>query len=436
MRFCIHCGQPLEPGSKFCTHCGASVDTSTPQTSTAPTMPGAVSASTVPTTPSTPTAPTTPVVPTASSTTPPWAAAPATPTTSVNPVAPQAPNAVPPMPNFLQPTTPASPNGAPSPYAPAKTQSKGKIIGIVAGAIAAILVIVIVLVWQGVISVPFLGDKQQSATQSATSSSSTDDTSSKAKTQTKKKTEAKKNSDAATEAQKAQKNRLTAKSLSLITDRYSSTDVSVSAMYLGDGSSAASSNTSSADIANTSASRTQFVSAGLYLPVYLVAQANGGSALASAQDMMSTMSNDSANQAIADCGGFDAINQWLAAHSYADTTLGRNFGDVQASNAGYENYSSTFDAVRMLAAVDAAGAANLMNVDIAAEGVTIPAGMTVHAHRGQGIKDTWNYFAIVSTSHGKAAVALATQNQGKETAAQIMSDVLADIDSQLAKANE
>ncbi|MBW3081139.1 serine hydrolase [Bifidobacterium saguinibicoloris] len=228
-----------------------------------------------------------------------------------------------------------------------------------------------------------------------------------------------------------------AKSLSSITSKYSSTDVSVSAMFLGDGtSSTTGADYSADDIANTAAARTKFVSAGLYLPVYVAARSNGGDAFAEAQSMMSTMSNDDANQAIADLGGFDAVNQWLSSHGYDDTTLGRNYGDVAASDAGYENYSSTYDAVRMLAAVDADGASDLMNVDVASEGVAIPTDMTVHAHRGQGIKNTWNYFAVVTTPHGKAAVALATQNQGKETAAKIMGEVLADIDSQLAKADE
>lgn len=235
---------------------------------------------------------------------------------------------------------------------------------------------------------------------------------------------------------KAKTTKPNSKSLSSITDKYSSTDVSVSAMFLGDGTSSADTSYSEKDVANTAAARTKFVSAGLYLPVYLAARSNGGDSLTEAQTMMSTMDNAAANQAIADFGGFEAVNLWLKQHGYADTTLDRNFGDVQASNAGYENTSSTFDAVRMLAAVDAAGVSDLMNVDVAAEGVAIPSDMTIHAHRGQGIKNTWNYFAVVTTPHGKAAVALATQNQGKGTAAQIMSDVLADIDQQLAKADE
>ena len=85
----------------------------------------------------------------------------------------------------------------------------------------------------------------------------------------------------------------------------------------------------------------------------------------------------------------------------------------------------------MLAAVEQKGGANLMNVDIASEGVSIPSGMTVHAHRGMGIQDTWNYFAIVEAHGHKAAVSVVTQNQGKASAVQLMSQVLASVDSSL-----
>lgn len=70
---------------------------------------------------------------------------------------------------------------------------------------------------------------------------------------------------------------------------------------------------------------------------------------------------------------------------------------------------------------------------IASEGVSVPSGMTVHAHRGMGIRNTWNYFAIVEAHGHKAAVSVVTQNQGKDRAAQLMSQVLASVDDSLAK---
>lgn len=227
--------------------------------------------------------------------------------------------------------------------------------------------------------------------------------------------------------------------LSSIADAYSSDDVAVSAMFLNNGSSGSSDPAESSDsadsvdssVANTNASRTRFVSAGLYLPVYLAAQDYDSSIQANASTMMREMDNDSGNQAILGMGGFDKVNDWLSRHDYEDTSFDRHFGDVKASDEGHENYSSTYDAVRLLAAVDRAGGSNLMTVDIAKEGVKVPAGMTVHAHRGQGIQNTWNYFIIAETSHGKAAIAVATQNQGKEKAAEITSKVLAEIDAEL-----
>ena len=225
-----------------------------------------------------------------------------------------------------------------------------------------------------------------------------------------------------------------ASKLAEIADSYSSSDVAISAMFLNDSSSPSSSGQQAAsadDVANTKASRTRFVSAGLYLPVYLAAQDEDSSIKANADTMMQKMDNDAGNQAILGMGGFDTVNSWLSSHGYDDTTFDRHYGDVKASSEGHENYSSTFDAVRLLAAVDQAGGTSLMTADIAKEGVKIPSGMTVHAHRGQGIKDTWNYFIIVENSHGKAAIAIATQNQGKEKAAEIASRVLAEMNDEL-----
>lgn len=218
---------------------------------------------------------------------------------------------------------------------------------------------------------------------------------------------------------------VTSDQLSKIADQYSSSDVAVSAMAIGSGSS------SSASPASTKQGHTRFEAAGLYLPVYLAAQAHGGDAASQANAMMSGMDNTAGNNAVAAMGGWSAVNSWLSSNGYDDTSFNRDFGDVAASRAGYTNQSSSADTVRMLAAVEQKGGANLMNVDIASEGVSIPSGMTVHAHRGMGIQDTWNYFAIVEAHGHKAAVSVVTQNQGKASAAQLMSQVLASVDSSL-----
>ena len=149
--------------------------------------------------------------------------------------------------------------------------------------------------------------------------------------------------------------------------------------------------------------------------------------------MMGSMDNNAGNMAAAAVGGWSGVNSWASSHGYKGTSFNRDFGDVAASNAGYENYSSSRDAARMLAAVDAKGGASLMNADIASEGVTIPSDMIVHAHRGQGIQDTWNYFAIVEANGHKAAVAVVTQYQGQSVAADLMSRVLASVDKTLGQ---
>ncbi|MBT1172362.1 serine hydrolase [Bifidobacterium sp. MA2] len=387
MRFCMECGHQLEPDARFCTHCGARVSDAAPE-------PPAASP-----------APATPVLP----------AIPMPPGTSERrAVQPAVPN--PPQPSRFPASDTSAPVPSTTPDAGAGAKARRVWVGVVAAIAAVAIVLGLVfafVVRPGLSSVSTPGGRSDAS--DTTDSGSTGSPSSS------------KSSGSESESGAT---RPDSKSLSSITDKYSSTDVSVSAMFLNDDGSY-----TEADVANTAAARTKFVSAGLYLPVYLAARTDGGDSLTEAQSMMSTMDNAAANRAIADLGGFEAMNAWLTRHGYKDTTMERDFGDTQASAAGHENRSSTFDAVRMLAAVDAAGAADLMNVDVDAEGVTVPDDMTVHAHRGQGISNTWNYFAVVETPHGKAAVALATQNQGRSTATRIMSDVLADIDAQLDDAD-
>lgn len=223
--------------------------------------------------------------------------------------------------------------------------------------------------------------------------------------------------------------KITADQLSTIAGQYSSDDVAVSAMTI-DGASASA---DSASPASTRQGHARFEAAGLYLPVYLAAQDHGGDAASQADAMMSGMDNTAGNNAVAAMGGWSAVNSWLSDNGYTDTSFNRNFGDVAASQAGYTNQSSSADTARMLAAVERKGGAGLMNVDIASEGVSVPSGMTVHAHRGMGIRNTWNYFAIVEAHGHKAAVSVVTQNQGKDRAAQLMSQVLASVDDSLAQ---
>lgn len=202
-----------------------------------------------------------------------------------------------------------------------------------------------------------------------------------------------------------------------IVDAYSSTDVAVSVMT-EDGLRSYSSRNASK----------RMVSAGLYLPVYLAYYGTHEDQPSdSAGEMMRSMSNDAANLLIDAVGGVDAIDSWLSANRFSGSSFERRFGDVAASEDGYENYASSDDAARMLSMVAADGADELMSYDIASEGVRIPEGATIHAHRGMGIQDAYNYFVVISDGRTKVALAVMTENLGQERAADLTSQMLATV---------
>ncbi|MFT8704392.1 serine hydrolase [Bifidobacterium aquikefiricola] len=179
---------------------------------------------------------------------------------------------------------------------------------------------------------------------------------------------------------------------------------------------------------------TKFVAAGLYLPIYLDAHSGKNPNSITASDvMMNTMSNNDANTAMTDLGGFSAVTDWLHTNGYASTEIGRNFGDVAASNGGLENYSTAADSVAMLKATEAAGGANLMTYNIAADGIAIPAGMQISAHRGQGIKNAYNYFLIIKVKDYAIALAVLTKNHSGQEVTDLTSKVLQSIDSMIAQ---
>ena len=197
-----------------------------------------------------------------------------------------------------------------------------------------------------------------------------------------------------------------------IVDAYSSTDVAVSVMT-EDGLRSYSSRNASK----------RMVSAGLYLPVYLAYYGTHEDQPSdSAGEMMRSMSNEAANLLIDAVGGVDAIDSWLSANHFSGSSFERRFGDVAASEDGYENYASSDDAARMLSMVAADGADELMSYDIASE-----EGATIHAHRGMGIQDAYNYFVVISDGRTKVALAVMTENLGQERAADLTSQMLATV---------
>jgi hypothetical protein len=214
--------------------------------------------------------------------------------------------------------------------------------------------------------------------------------------------------------------------LSSIVDAYSTTDTATSIMPLGSGDDADD------DSYGTQQSTATFVASGLYLPVYLMAKQTGNSdALAKAESMMRTMSNDDANAAIFLLGGRDALNSWLHSNGYTGSTYNRAFGDVAASDTGAENTTTPRDAARMMAAIRRENADTMMNVDLVGEGIRVPDGMTVHAHRGQGIGNAYNVFAVATVNNRTVGVSIMTRTLSNDVAKEIVSSVLADIDQQL-----
>ena len=203
------------------------------------------------------------------------------------------------------------------------------------------------------------------------------------------------------------------KSMDAIVDGVSTTEVGVSVMT-EDGLCSYSSRNASLP----------YVAAGLYLPAWVDFRDTYNRKPDDFTDSLTKMDNDSANALIDAVGGESDLNEWLSDNKYSRTRFERAYGDVQASNSGDENYSSPNDAARMLVEMAKTGDDSLMNYDIASEGVSIPSGATVHALRGQGIRDAYNYFMVISNGKRKVSVAVMTQDQGRDAAARLTSRVL------------
>ena len=90
-----------------------------------------------------------------------------------------------------------------------------------------------------------------------------------------------------------------------------------------------------------------FVAAGLYLPAWLDYRDTYGDRPDAYAESLTGMNNGSANGLIDAVGGESDLNEWLSDNKYYRTRLERDYGDVKASQNGYENYASPDDAARM-----------------------------------------------------------------------------------------
>lgn len=372
MGYCTNCGSELEADAKFCTNCGAAVETSS----------GDANAAEQPTQ-------TMPTQPTSQNAMP-----------QGSPVHNASASPVP------QPSVQAAATGQPpmqppaSGAGPSKSENRLYIVVIVVA-----VMVLLALVVGGVIGYHRLSSLTKGGSSVVASASPSETT------------------DASTPSSTPSETAITldADKLQSIVSGYSETEAAVSVIPVGEN-----------DEFDSRQANTKFVAAGLYLPVYLAAKDSGNSgAVSSAETMMRTMDNDSGNAAVSDLGGLSALNGWLGGAGYSNTDFQRAFGDVEASNSGYENYTSAADAAKMLAATAEDGGTNLLSYDLASEGVTMPSGVTLNGHRGQGIKNSYNFFILMKTGKTTMAVSVLTQNLGKDTAVSLTNDILAEVASEV-----
>ena len=174
-----------------------------------------------------------------------------------------------------------------------------------------------------------------------------------------------------------------------------------------------------------------FVAAGFYAPLYSMAIANDSTLRQTAEAMMTTMDNTSANTLIDRLGGFAEVNGLLRNLGFTGTTFARNFGDTAASGQGRENFTTAREAAQILAEIYDGGSYWRMNVDLTRDGVSLPSGVTIHAHRGLGIGDSYNVFSVIVASSAQYAVVILTDDLGQTRAVPIVSELLANIAEQI-----
>lgn len=176
----------------------------------------------------------------------------------------------------------------------------------------------------------------------------------------------------------------------------------------------------------SSNSRKTFPAVGFYFPVVLYTKDNPHHDYEDkCEDVIKTMSNDSANELLDDQGGIDGLDQWLSDNGYANTSFTRKYGDIDASNDGHENLTSSHDTAMMLSkAMQNSTIANATGYDISADGVNVPDGIEVMAHRGQGIKNVYNYFLILKKGKNRIGVSVLTKSADKDDVAEFVSKLL------------
>lgn len=176
-----------------------------------------------------------------------------------------------------------------------------------------------------------------------------------------------------------------------------------------------------------------------YLPVYLMAQEHPSAKLQQLANTMLANKDDAAgDQAIAQLGGVEQVNNWLA-YMVGGSSFGQTLSEF-AKGGEPSIWTTNSGGLAMISTAYTDGAAPLMHNDLAALGIHIPAGMTVHALHGRhpaskysGVIDA--VYGIVTYRGHTASVAITTNGLDQSASANMDTDVLANIELQLAKLN-
>ena len=193
-------------------------------------------------------------------------------------------------------------------------------------------------------------------------------------------------------------------------------------------------------IHHTENGNSQFVAAGFYAPVYAVVReyyGNNTGLIHRANDMMGrsvnqiAQMNDDANHIIRSIGDLAGINRRLGSMGFTATHFGRFFGTT-----GGQNYTSATEAVQILERVYQTGGYRRMSFNLGADGVSLPSNASFNAHRGSGIGDAYNVFAVVEAQTGNYAVVILTDHMGQDRAIPVVSDVLREVHRQMGLIHE
>ena len=193
-------------------------------------------------------------------------------------------------------------------------------------------------------------------------------------------------------------------------------------------------------IHHTENGNSQFIAAGFYAPVYMVVReyyGNNTSLLNRANDMMGrslnqiAQMNDDANHIIRNIGDLAGINRRLGSMGFTATHFGRFFGTT-----GGQNHTSAAEAVQILQRVYQTGGYRRMSFNLGADGVSLPSNATFNAHRGSGIGNAYNVFAVVEAQTGNYAVVVLTDHMGQDRATPVVSDVLREVHRQMGLIHE